>query len=109
MPSHGWKGSVDGDDVVSRRRRRWHGRLLKEETLEIIPVIDGPCSICVRVGTLCNGRRNNSGAQHSKERRWLWRKRPCARSRATEDAGEDAEDDGVDDGGDDGVDGDARA
>ena len=45
----------------------------------------------------------------SKERRWLRRKRPCARSRATEDAGEDAEDDRVDDGDDDGVDGDGGA
>ena len=58
------------------------------------------------VGTMAV--RSDSAAR-SKERRWLRRKRPCTRSRATEDAGEDAEDDGIDDGDDDGVDGDGGA
>ena len=92
------EGEDDGIGVFSRKRRWKQSSIVRPRLAR--------CA--------CNGRRNDGGAQRqrspaSKERRWLRRKRPCARSRATEDAGEDAEDDGKDDGDDDGVDGDGGA
>ena len=109
LPSRGWKGWFDGNDVVSRRRRRSHGRLLREKTLETIPVraLHAPSYVHPRPARVCCATAVVTMAvrsARSKERRWFRRKRPCARSRATRDADEDAEGDGVDDGGDDGVD-----